>query len=290
MSSEDPPVIEDLPILPAIGRLLGPGFISWLYAQGRRRFRAINAQVEVQRRAYDLPPAYGDAVMDGAYRADETFALYSPIMGGERRVPPVPTTIGGFALFDRDDQPGEALAPQAQAFLAVGDPPIAFTLGSFGVLAARGFYEEAVLASRVLGRRAVLLVGRDNEARLRASLGGEDVLVLGYAPHSQIFPRCAAIVHHGGIGTTGQALRSGAPQLVCAMFGDQPDNAYRIKRLGVGDSLPFRKFGGRRAAKALRPLLDDPDIRARARQAAVTVGQENGARALAERIVRRIGV
>lgn len=288
MSAEDPPVVEEFTALPAIRRLFGPKVVAWMLDQGRRRFRAINDRVEAQRRVYDLPKAYGDAISDGAYRADETVALYSPLLGGARTDPPVPTTVAGFAFFDRDGPADEPLADEAQAFLDGGDPPIVFTLGSFAVLAAGRFYEDAVVASRALGRRAVLMVGRDNEARLREALSADDVLVLGYAPHSQIFPRAAVVVHHGGVGTTGQALRAGAPQLVCWMFGDQPDNAHRIERLGVGGILRFRRFEPRRAVKALKPLLDDPAIRARALAAAATVGQEDGARVMADHVMARL--
>jgi UDP:flavonoid glycosyltransferase YjiC (YdhE family) len=288
-SDDDPPLSEQLPILPALRRLFGPGLVRWLYKAGRSQFRFIEAAIDAQRRAVGLPREPDVPFTDFPYRCDEVVALYSPSLGGARLNPPKPTAIAGQAFFDRDGPDGQALTPEAEAFLAVGPPPLVFTVGSFATLAAARFYGEAAKAARKLKRRAILLVGRDAEAELRAKLGGPDILVLGYAPHSLLFPRAAVNIHHGGIGTTGQALRAGVPQLVVPMFGDQPDNAYRIERLGVGAVLPFKKFNFRSAAKALKPLLNNALIRQRAADGGEAVRQENGAKLLAEHIAQRLG-
>jgi len=76
-----------------------------------------------------------------------------------------------------------------------------------------------------------------------------------YAPFQELFPRCAAVVHHGGIGTTAKALASAAPQLVLPLAFDQPDNASRVRRLGVGASLGPRHRNGERLAQALAKLI-----------------------------------
>ncbi len=287
-SDDDPPLAEQLPILPALRRLFGPGLVRWLYAAGRRRFRFIEEPINRQRRAVGLPLEPDIPFVDFPYRCDEVVTLYSPVLGGGRRNPPKPTALAGFAFFDRDGADGEALTAETEAFLAAGDPPLVFTVGSFATLAAARFYKDAASAARKLGRRAVLLVGREGEAELRQRLGGPDILVLGYAPHSLLFPRAAANIHHGGIGTTGQALRAGMPQLVCPMFGDQPDNAYRVARLGVGASLPYRRFNFARAAKVLKRLLNDRAVAAKAAELGPVIARENGARLLAEHIAARI--
>lgn len=71
---------------------------------------------------------------------------------------------------------------------------------------------------------------------------GADICIAPCAPHSLLFPRASAIVHHGGIGSAGQALLSGQPQLVTPVFANQFDNAERIRRLGAGIALPFRAW------------------------------------------------
>jgi UDP:flavonoid glycosyltransferase YjiC (YdhE family) len=84
-----------------------------------------------------------------------------------------------------------------------------------------------------------------------------------YAPFSELLPRCAALVHHGGVGTMSQAMAAGVPQLVQPMSHDQPDNAERIKRMGIGDWLSVRKFTAGNVAAKLRRLLNSPDVAAR---------------------------
>ncbi len=99
-----------------------------------------------------------------------------------------------------------------------------------------------------------------------------------YAPFSELFPRAAAIVHHGGIGTTGLAMRSGRPMLVMPCAWDQPDNAERAARLGVARTIPRRRYTAARAAAELRRLLDDPAYARRASEVGEQVRQEDGVR------------
>ena len=78
-----------------------------------------------------------------------------------------------------------------------------------------------------------------------------------YVPLGRLLPRCAAIVHHGGIGTTAQGFAAGIPQLTMPMGFDQPDNTTRLHRLGVGGWVVPRQFTGERVAAALQRLLND---------------------------------
>jgi UDP:flavonoid glycosyltransferase YjiC (YdhE family) len=89
-----------------------------------------------------------------------------------------------------------------------------------------------------------------------------------YVPFSQVLPRAAAIVHHGGVGTTSQGLRAGIPQLLMPMAHDQPDNAARLVRLGVGDWLAPAKFSGQAVAARLQALLESAAVRASCRDVA----------------------
>jgi rhamnosyltransferase subunit B len=289
MSPDDPPALEQLPFLPMLRRAFGPAAPRLIFALGRWSMRRMNGRVNAIRRALGLASlAPGEGFID-AYRADAVVALYSPLLGGAPARPSAPTTLAGFAFHDRDGPVADPLPDEIEAFLAAGDAPLVFTLGSFFVLSAGRFYEQAVRAARLLGRRAILLVGREAEARVRETLAAPDVLVLGYAPHSTIFPRAGACIHHGGVGTTAQALRAGGPQLVCPIFGDQGDNGYRIRRLGVGAVLPLKRFTAERAAGKLRALLGDGGVRERTKSVAAVVGQENGARVLAGMIAGRVG-
>ncbi|MCB1226318.1 MAG: glycosyltransferase family 1 protein [Verrucomicrobiales bacterium] len=124
------------------------------------------------------------------------------------------------------------LAPEVEAFLACHEaaPPVLLTAGSANVQ-AQAFFAEGVAALKQLGRAGLLLTREPDQ--LLQPLPPE-MLAVTYAPFSQLLPRCAAMVHHGGIGTLSQALAAGVPQLVVPMAHDQPDNARRLERLGVG--------------------------------------------------------
>lgn len=286
MSDVDPPVLDALPSLPVLRRLLGPGFVRWVLSIGRWRLSEMNRRINDARARLGLPPTAAHALMDHHYQADEVVALYSSLMGAPPSSPPKPTLLAGFTAFDRDGQGG--LQPEIEAFLEAGDPPLVFTLGSIAVLDGERFYADAAAAAQLLARRALLLVGREAELSLGGQLGARDILVAGYAPHSLIFPRAAAVIHHGGIGTTAQALRAGVPQLVCPIFGDQPDNAYRVRRLGVARSLDFTRVTPRRLASELARLLADPGLAGKAKAVARRLAGEDGAQVLAERIVARL--
>jgi UDP:flavonoid glycosyltransferase YjiC (YdhE family) len=89
------------------------------------------------------------------------------------------------------------------------------------------------------------------------------VRAFSYVPFSQILPRCLALVYPGGIGTMAQAIKGGIPHLVVPHGHDQPDNAFRVKRLGLGNSIYPEKYKAARVAAALKELLESSEVRAR---------------------------
>ena len=117
----------------------------------------------------------------------------------------------------------------------------------------------------MMGRRAILLT--EFTEQLPANLP-EGVRHFPYVPFSALLPRCAALVHHGGIGTTAQALRAGIPQLVTPMIFDQPDNAARVKRLGVGDSISPKRYTPGLTAERLTLLTSSSGVQQNCRQVA----------------------
>jgi len=127
-----------------------------------------------------------------------------------------------------------------------------------------------VAAARRVGRRAVLLGGTTNLEE------DSDWLALPYAPYSRIFPHAAVVVHQGGSGTVGEALRSRRPMLIVPYGWDQPDNAARIERLGVGLHIARTNYSVDTAAAALQSLLDDPQFSRRASEVGGQVAAEDG--------------
>lgn len=286
-SAEDPPYLPEAPWLPALRRVLGPWAVKAVMAVGSAQLRVRMRPIAEFRRRLGLPRLRGNEVIDAPLQADWVAALYSPLLGPLPSDAPAYSEIVGFTFYDSERGEAPSLPPALAAFLAEGPAPLVFTLGSVAVLAAGDFYEQAVQAALRLGMRAILLVGRDAEARL-APLASKEVFVAGYAPHSLVFPRAAAVIHHGGIGTVGQALRAGKPQLVCPFLGDQPDNAERLVRMGVARRLDHKRFTAARAAAALTELLGDPATIERAARVGVQVAAEDGADVVASKIARML--
>ncbi|MCX7900292.1 MAG: glycosyltransferase, partial [Methylocystis sp.] len=215
--------------------------------------------------------------------------LYSPLLAQKQPDHPANLQIAGFAFHDRHMGDGDEVSPALGAFLAAGPPPIVFTLGSFFARDQIAIYRAGVEAARRLKRRAVLLVNQDDLEEARA-LAAEDAFVAAYVPHSRVFPRAAAIVHHGGIGTTGQALRAGAPQLVTPLMGDQTDNGARLGRLGVARMLKPEWATVDSLTRELSCLLGDEAYARKTREIAPLIAKEDGARVAAESIAGLITV
>lgn len=130
------------------------------------------------------------------------------------------------------------------------EPPIVFTAGTAHVH-GESFFAAAVEVCRRLERPGLMLSGKPEQI----PTGGGWIRVAGYLPLGLLLPRCAAVVHHGGIGTTSQSLAAGIPQLICPMAFDQFDNAQRVVRLGCGRVLPMRRMNAGRMQAALQSIL-----------------------------------
>ncbi len=270
----DPPILPPAQYLSKL-RFLGPAlhrplfrFLKWTVRSWAEPWHRLRAEI-------GLPPTTGDPLFEGQHSPSLVLAMFSKLFAAKQSDWPPQTVITGFPFYDQD---GEAGLPLELAhFLDDGAPPIVFTLGSSAVMDAGPFYEHSASAAKQLGRRAVLLVGKDPCNR-PASLP-DGVVAFDYAPFSELFPRAAAIVHQGGIGTTGQAMRSGRPMLVMPYAHDQPDNADRVTRLGIARTIPRHRCTPTRAAAELRHLLDNPAYSQRALEIGEQVRREDGVRA-----------
>jgi rhamnosyltransferase subunit B len=174
---------------------------------------------------------------------------------------PANVVLPGFIRYDQSEE-GAVPDPGTERFLGGGEPPVVFTAGS-AMRHARDFFAASVEACLLLGRRGLLVAAHGEQIPRGLP---PSIHHAAYVPFSRVFPRAAAAVHHGGIGTTAQALAAGAPQLVAPLSHDQPDNARRLERLGAGLSLPPRRYTARRAAAALDRLLGSEQVRERCRE------------------------
>jgi UDP:flavonoid glycosyltransferase YjiC (YdhE family) len=181
---------------------------------------------------------------------------------------PVQLRLAGFGRFDgvRSELPDNI-----HAFCQSGSPPVVFTLGT-GMAHAAGFFRTAVAVCSTLGVRGLLLTKYHEliPQRLPSSIQHNT-----FAPFRQLLPLCGAVVHHGGVGTTAAALDAGCPQLILPLAWDQPDNAARVTRLGVGITLGSRQRSAGHMARALARLMT-PATLARCRLAATLAGRDNG--------------
>ena len=273
VSAHDPPVIPFLPLLTrwhSAGPRLWRPFLSLARRGSRRWVRA----VEDLRRDLGLLDT-GNPLFEGGASPWGTLALFSPLLGRPQPDWPAKTTQTGFVFYDGEDA---ALPRALEQFLQAGEPPIVFTLGTAAVHNPGNFYRDSAAAAGRLGRRAVLLVGRDTAASLPNDLP-DTVLVQDYAPFSLLLPRAAAVVHQGGVGTTAQAMRSGRPMLVVPWGVDQPDNAERVRRLGIARVATRKRYSADVAAHELGALLHERNYAERARTVGDAVELENGAAA-----------
>jgi UDP:flavonoid glycosyltransferase YjiC (YdhE family) len=117
---------------------------------------------------------------------------------------------------------------------------------------------------------------------------GDDVLIVDEIPHEWLFPRMAAVVHHGGAGTTGTALQSGVPSVVVPSFADQFFWGEQVARLGVGVSLPRQRLSVASLAESITTTAE-ARIRSRATALGVELRAENGVERAVERLHSILG-
>jgi rhamnosyltransferase subunit B len=160
--------------------------------------------------------------------------------------------LTGFPMYD--GRPGGDMPPEILQFCVAGDPPIAFTFGT-GMMHAADIFRKALEVCRVLGKRGIFLTkyARQLPAPLPPSAQS-----WAFAPFLELLPLCAAVVHHGGIGTVAKALTTGTPQLILSMAFDQFDIAARVRSLGAGDSLESGALENRANGRLAHPLDGRP--------------------------------
>jgi UDP:flavonoid glycosyltransferase YjiC (YdhE family) len=238
-----------------VGMLIGPRVPPWLVrAQYWLADRLVVDRILEQdwngfRRELGLPPVRR-LFQDYVHAPRLTIGLFPEWYAPPRSDWPAQVRLTGFPLYDESD-----LAPlddELQKFLAAGPPPIAFTAGS-AMTHGQAFFAAAAAGCARFGHRGLLLTKYPEQ--LPSSLP-PGVRHVRYAPFSQLLPRCAAVVQHGGIGSTAQSLAAGIPQLVVPLAHDQFDNAERVVGLGVGYWMSRKEFESGLGAAVLNRMID----------------------------------
>ena len=270
-SAYDPPV---LPPYPRLARA------DWAPGMGRAMRRLAQfvtrkwpEPIYELRRELGLPMG-ANPIFDAKHSPSLVLALFSRALGVEQKDWPAKTLITGFCFYDADGG-NHALPPRLEEFLAAGEPPVVFTLGSAAVLAAGSFYEYSAQAAMRLGVRAVLLIGTDPRNRPTTALP-DSICVEEYAPYSALLPRAKLVIHQGGVGTVAQCLRAGKPMLIMPYSHDQPDNARRMKRLKVAQVIQRANYSPETVARKLKAMLAEPLLANKAHGVAEQMKHEDG--------------
>lgn len=258
LSACDPCVLAPVPMLHGL-RHLGTWPHRLIFALGRVVTSRWSAPLRAFRRELGFS-AGPSPVFDGKHSPDLVLAMFPSFLAAPQPDWPPNVVQTGFPFFQQPTRP-DAME-KLSVFLASGAPPLVFTLGSSVVHIAENFYQSAAEAARLLGRRAILLAGKNP---LPAVLPA-GVLAIDYAPLESVLPHAAAVIHQGGIGTCAEALRAGIPSLVIPFGFDQPDNGERLRRLGAGAVLRRGRFSLESLVVSLRGLLEDRSISERARE------------------------
>jgi MGT family glycosyltransferase len=269
MSAYDPPVPPFWPWMRHV-QIFGPRFVAAFFNQAKKYYRS--KPYEHFRGELGLPDR-GNPVFEGQHSPTLILALFSKLFAQPQPDWPEQARVTGFAFYDGRNE--FEMPAELTTFLDSGPPPIVFTLGTSAVWVARDFYRESIAAAKILGRRAVLLIGDDRNQP--AEPLPPEIIAVNYAPFEALLARASAMVHHGGVGTTSQGLRAGIPTLIVPFAFDQPDNAAHAARLGVSRTLPRPKYRATRVAAELDLLLAKNDYATKAIQVGKLLRRENGA-------------
>jgi sterol 3beta-glucosyltransferase len=225
---------------------------------------------EWRKNVLGLPPAKGDNLLYG--KPVPKLYAYS------EAVVPRPadwdefSVVTGYWFLDApsDWQP----EPNLVKFLQHGSPPVYIGFGSMFMNGGEKKTQIVLDALKLVGQRAVLATGWGG---LTATNSSHDIFVIDAVPHDWLFSEVAAVVHHGGAGTTGASLRAGKPTVTCPFVGDQPFWGRRVAALGVGPyPIPQRKLTAESLADAIKTAVSDQDMRQRAAELGKVIRSEDG--------------
>lgn len=165
------------------------------------------------------------------------------------------TILTGFPYYDA--MTDRSNIGDVQAFLDAGPPPLVFSQASL-IKDAKGYFSTCAAIAKEMKHRAILLTAHPEH--LPKPLPN-DVVSFGFVPVSDVLPRAAAFIHHGGVGSIAQALAAGVPQLTVPGFLDQPDNCRRLLKLGVSANLLPKDFSKEKVVPLLRQLVSSPTVK-----------------------------
>ena len=278
MSCYDPPVIAGASWFRKL-RALGPGPYKALFTILKRVAARWESPLRDLRKELGLPSSKQMALFEGQFSPLCNLALFDSLLAEPQPDWPANLRVCGAPVYDGLVSDAGIL-DDLDNFLAAGEAPIVFALGSSAVWIAGDFWDKAMVAAKQLERRAILITGPVIPKNVP-----DGIRAFPYLPYSWVFPRTAAIVHQAGIGTLAQALRSGAPQLIVPVAFDQPDNAQRAVARGLARTIPFKKVTAGLLASELHTLLTHDDYIHAAQKVAKDLVNKDGAACAADELI-----
>jgi sterol 3beta-glucosyltransferase len=237
---------------------------------------------EWRRDELGLPPARGETVLRG--RPVPMLYAYSPAVVPRPADWDESVLVTGYWFLDLP--PGWQPDPALVDFMRAGPPPVYVGFGSMFMEAGPEKTEIVLQALKRAGQRGVLATGWGGLTKADTS---NDIFVLDAAPHAWLLPQVAAVVHHGGAGTTGAALRAGKPNIICPLVGDQTFWGMRVAALGAGPTpVSKSKMTVEWLADAIQRAVTDTAMRQRAASLGETIRAEDGVGRAVEYIHRSL--
>jgi len=232
--------------------------------------RVMRGPVNAFRGRVGVPPV-NDLLLDGWASHLLNLITVSPAICPEQPDWPAWNRVCGFLTPPPTQH--EQISPELAAFLDAGDPPVFMGFGSLMPVSSSYLTESVAVmkeAARLAGCRAIIQAEVPPER-------GDRVVVIGRSPHAQVFPRCAAVVHHCGAGTTHTTLRAGVPSVCVPHVSDQFGWADELRRLGVAPAAVSRlSLSAARLARRIKEVLANPDMRTRAEALAARMKDDDG--------------
>ena len=253
-SSIAPPVMAGVPLSRNAPRFMWRTFWRALDLVG---YTLLGRQLNALRTRHGLRPMY--RIFRDWLSPQLVLGMFPAWYAAPQADWPPQIRLAGFPMFDGVVE--NTLPPEVAEFCSAGKLPLVFTFGT-GMMHATDLFTMAVEACQKLDARAIFLTKYPQQIppNLPATIRH-----FSFAPFRQLFPHCAAVVHHGGIGTTAKAMAAGLPQLILPFAYDQMDNGTRVKDLGAGDWIRKGKRTPRSMADALL-ALEGSQIRKRCQE------------------------
>lgn len=258
---------------------------AWALGNGMLR-RLVDRPINAVRSEYGLPPRRDLMSTGNLSRTLSAVAVSPTFLAPPPDWPPY-LCMTGFLFWDGAEDWHEP--PALVNFFDGAKPVVAVSSGSMGPAVAATFarfFATSIAAVRQAGARALVIGAAPG---ILPDPLPPDVLALDYVPFSRVYPRCAAVIHHGGVGTTAQGLRAGVPALVVPWGADQFFNGGQVARIGAGRWMYRQRFTPASGARALAALLHNKRYHERTAAIAAQIACEDGVTALCDATSRVLG-